>query len=132
VDLIRADGGERLWRLEVAGSWLARLRGLIGRRGLGPGEGLFLPGSNGVHMFFMRFPIDCIFLGAARPDGSRQVLALREGLAPWTGIVWWVSGADGAVEVAAGSLARAGLRRGDAVSLRDPAGLSGWATRSRR
>ncbi len=103
----------------MADSWLARLRGLIGRQGLITGEGLYLPGTNSIHMLFMRFPIDCVFLGAARPDGSRQVVAVRERLVPWTGIVWWVNGARGTVEVAAGSVARAGLRPGDAVFLRD-------------
>ena len=105
-----------LWRLEVAGSWLSRLRGLIGRRGLGPGEGLYLPGTNSIHMLFMRFAIDVVFVGAPRTDGSRQVVAVRERLAPWTGVVWWVRGARGVVELPAGSLAASGLKLGDYVS----------------
>ena len=71
----RADGAHVLWTAEVAGSWMARLRGLIGRPALEPGAGLFFPGTNGVHMLFMRFAIDCVFVGAPRPDGSRQVVA---------------------------------------------------------
>jgi uncharacterized membrane protein (UPF0127 family) len=121
IELSRVDGGGLLWRVEVASSWLARLRGLIGQSQLAPDEGLYLPGTNSIHMLFMRFPIDCVFLGAARPDGTHPIVAVRERLAPWTGVVWWVRGARGAVEVAAGSVARAGLRAGDAVSLREPA-----------
>lgn len=114
---LRGDSGALIWRLEVANSWLSRLRGLIGRSELGQGEGLFMPGTNGVHMLFMRFAIDCLFLGPLRADGTRQVVAVHERLAPWRGIVWWVRGARAAVEVGAGGIAASGLRPGDAVTL---------------
>lgn len=117
LHLTPAAGDAPLWRLEVADSWLGRLRGLIGRTGLAAGEGLYLPGTNGVHMLFMRFAIDCVFVGAPRPDGARPVVVLRPHLAPWTGIVWWVRGARGAIELAAGTLAASDLRVGDYVRL---------------
>jgi uncharacterized protein len=112
-----ADGADTGWRLAEARSFFARFRGLMGRASLAPGEGLFLPGTNSIHMLFMRFPIDCLFLGAPRPDGTREIVGMREHLAPWRGVVWWARGASGAVEVSAGSLAAAGLRRGDYVRL---------------
>ena len=92
----------------------------MGRSPLATGEGLYLPGTNSIHMLFMRFPIDCMFVGAPRADGSREVVAVRERLAPWRGVVWWVRRARGAVEMPAGTLATAGVRRGDYVRL-DPA-----------
>ena len=119
---LRGNSGALIWRLEVANSWLSRLRGLIGRSELRQGEGLFMPGTNGVHMLFMRFAIDCLFLGPLRADGTRQVVAVRERLGPWRGIVWWVRGARAAVEVGAGAIATAGLRPGDAVKLHDTDG----------
>jgi uncharacterized membrane protein (UPF0127 family) len=120
MELQRADGDGPRWRIEVAQSILARGRGLMGRASLPDGEGLYLPGTNSIHMLFMRFPIDCVFLGAPRPDGSREVVAVREHLAPWRGVVWWVRGAKGAVELPAGSAAAAGVRRGDYVRLETP------------
>jgi uncharacterized membrane protein (UPF0127 family) len=119
--LSRADDETALFRLRTADSWLARLRGLIGQPGVEAGEGLYLPGTNGVHMFFMRFPIDCLFVGAPRPDGARPIVAVKSNLAPWRGIVWWVRGARGAIEVAAGAATASGLRPGDYVRL-EPAG----------
>jgi uncharacterized membrane protein (UPF0127 family) len=116
LDVRRADGVS-VWRLTIASSWLARLRGLIGRPGLAQGEGLLLPGTNSIHMMFMRFPIDCLFLGARRPDGTTPVLAVRERLAPWRGVVWWVRGAKAAIEVPAGSAADAGIKPGDYLQL---------------
>jgi uncharacterized membrane protein (UPF0127 family) len=118
---LRSANGTVLWRLKTADSWFARLRGLMGQQSLEPGEGLYLPGTNGIHMLFMRFPIDCVFLGATRADGLRQVVALRERLSPWTGVVWWVRGAKGVAELPQGSISAAGLHRGDLVRL-EPAG----------
>lgn len=119
VEVRRAGGDTPLWRLEVADTWLAKLRGLIGRATLHAGTGLYLPGTNGVHMMFMRFPIDCLFLGAPRQDGSRPVVGVRANLRPWRGIVWWVRHARDAVELPSGALAAAGLQKGDLLRLRD-------------
>ena len=129
---VRSSNGTLLWRAQSADSWFARLKGLIGRQSLATNEALYLPGTNGVHMLFMRFAIDCLFLGSARPDGTREVVAVHENLNPWTGIVWWVRGARGALEVAAGSVRAVGLRRGDLVRLEsasaDPSVRSGYKT----
>ena len=97
----------------------AKFRGLMGRDALDRDEGLWLPDTNGIHMFFMRFPIDCLFLGAEEPDGGRAVLAVREALPPWRGVVWYVRGAKGVVELPAGALRRSATQVGDRVRWRD-------------
>ena len=65
-------------RVEHASSFVARLVGLIGRSGLEPGTGLLLEGTNSVHMFFMGFPIDVLFL-----DRDGRVRRLVSNLRPW-------------------------------------------------
>jgi uncharacterized membrane protein (UPF0127 family) len=50
-------------RVEVGSSLWAKFWGLMGRRSLDAGTALWLPGENGIHMFFMRFPIDAVFVG---------------------------------------------------------------------
>ena len=60
-------------RLETAGSLWAKFKGLMGRQALPPGDGLWLPASNGIHMMFMRFPIDAVFVTKADPAGVRRV-----------------------------------------------------------
>ena len=69
--------------LEVAGSLWAKFMGLMGRTSLAAGAGLWLPESNGIHMMFMRFPIDAVFVGHGR-DGGRtgagRSLSVRAGL----------------------------------------------------
>jgi uncharacterized protein len=108
--------------LEVAGSLWARFMGLMGRPGLGPGTGLWLTG-NGIHMMFMRFAIDAIFLGApdGGVDGTRPVLSVHRGLRAWVGMVPLVRGASGVLELPVGTIARSGTAVGDRIAL-EPAG----------
>lgn len=105
-------------RLEVADGLWARFMGLMGRPGLDSGGGLWLTG-NGIHMMFMRFPIDAVFLGRPDPDrgGARQVLSVHPGLRAWTGIVPLVRGASGVLELPIGTIERSGTAVGDLVAL---------------
>ena len=91
--------------------------GLMGRPSLAPGHALWLPGDSGIHMFFMRFPIDAVFLGSASPGSARTVVAVRAGLRPWTGLVPFIRGADGVLELPAGTIAATGTEPGDVVRI---------------
>jgi len=104
-------------RVVVARTFTARLRGLMGRARLDDDEGLYLPGDTGIHMLFMRFPIDCLFV--TRPDGTGalQVVDIREHLRPWTGLVVRVAGAQGAIELPASSVRERGVRVGDLLRI---------------
>ncbi|HYX12387.1 MAG TPA: DUF192 domain-containing protein [Candidatus Acidoferrum sp.] len=103
--------------LEVAGGLAAKFMGLMGRDSLPVGSGLWLPDSNGIHMMFMRFPIDAVFLGKADARGARPVVALRRALRPWTGVVWYVRGAHGVIELPVGRIDASGVQIGDVVRL---------------
>jgi uncharacterized membrane protein (UPF0127 family) len=109
-----ADGAIVSEPLTLGTSFGQRFRGLMGRASLHPGEGLYLPDTS-IHMMFMRFAIDALFVGPEEPDGSRSVVATREHLPPWRGLVLPVRGARGVVELAAGTLAANGVRPGDRV-----------------
>ena len=105
-------------RLEVADSLWARFMGLMGRPSLEPGTGLWLTG-NGIHMMFMRFPIDAIFVGRPDPErnGALPVLSVHPGLRAWTGLVPLVRGATGVLELPVGTIARSGTTVGDRIAL---------------
>jgi uncharacterized membrane protein (UPF0127 family) len=60
-----------------ARSFFARLQGLMGHPGLNPGEGLLIKPCSSVHSFFMRFPIDVIFV-----DKQDVVVGLTPAMAP--------------------------------------------------
>ena len=93
--------------------------GLMGRASLAPDAGLWLPDSNGIHMMFMRFAIDAVFVG--RPDpangGGRPVVAVSRALRAWTGIVPLVRGAHGVLELPVGTIDRTGTVVGDVIAL---------------
>ena len=102
-------------RVEVAGSLWSKFMGLMGRRALPAGDGLWLPDSNGIHMFFMRFPIDALFLGRLGADGSADVVAVKAALPAWRGIVPLVRGGHGVLELPSGTLAASLTAVGDRV-----------------
>jgi uncharacterized membrane protein (UPF0127 family) len=103
-------------RLEIADSALKRMIGLMGRVRLEPGEGLYID-TNSIHMLFMRFPIDALFLSAASEDGTRRVVTMRTHLPAWRGVVWYARGAKAVLELPVGTLERHGVRPGDIVTI---------------
>ena len=111
------DGRVVAGRIQRADSFAARLMGLMGRASVGEDDGLLLPGTSSIHMFFMRTAIDCLFLAPPDGEGQQQVIDLRQRLQPWLGVVWWARGARDCVELAPGAIERVGLRRGALVRL---------------
>jgi hypothetical protein len=103
--------------VETAGSVWARFMGLMGRASLPVGHALWLPGDNGIHMFFMRFAIDAVFLAKPAADGSRAVVAAKRTIRPWIGMVPLVRGASGVLELPVGSIDASGTVAGDVVRL---------------
>lgn len=101
-------------RCEVPKSSFARARGLLGRSGLEPGDGMLIDAAPSVHMFFMRFPIDVVFL-----DRDWKVVRVVHGLRPWR--VAAARRAVAALELPAGAAAEAGIEEGDVLSLEEPA-----------
>ena len=116
-----SHGTELAARLETADGLWGRFMGLMGRKALAPGAGLWLPGTNGIHMMFMRFPIDAIFL--SRPEaghgGAQTVVSVHRGLRAWVGLVPLVRGAYGVLELPVGTIERTGTAVGDQVALED-------------
>jgi uncharacterized membrane protein (UPF0127 family) len=108
VTLERQDGNTVCERCLLAEAPLTRLRGLLGRAGLEPGEGILLRPASSIHMWFMRFPIDAVFL-----DRENRVLKVASHLRPWR--VAGCRGAKAVIELRAGECDRVGLAPGDRV-----------------
>src|SRR3984885_953821 len=64
--------------VEVADHGAARRKGLLGRKELPAGEGLWIVPCESVHTFWMRFPIDLVYL-----DRNKTVKKVRSGVPPW-------------------------------------------------
>jgi uncharacterized protein len=106
VTLKRENGDVICDRCVVAASPFSRMKGLLGRSELRPGEGLLLRPASAIHTFFMRFPIDAVFL-----DRDWRVVGIAGDLAPWR--TAGRKGAKAVLELPAGESARRGLRPGD-------------------
>ena len=92
-------------RCKLAETPLARLRGLLGRSRLPPGEGVLLRPASAIHTCFMRFPVDAVFL-----DEQGLVLRMVPRLPPWHAAMQ--RGARSVLELAAGECGRVGIRPG--------------------
>jgi uncharacterized protein len=106
VALRREDGSIVCERCVQADTALARMRGLLGRRELPSGEGILLKPASSVHMAFMRFPIDALFL-----DRDLRVVKIASDLKPWRAA--GSRGAKAVLEIPAGEAGRRGLSVGD-------------------
>lgn len=106
VTLKRENGDVVCDRCVVADSPASRLKGLLGRSELRPGEGLLLRPASAIHTCFMRFAIDAVFL-----DRDWRVVAISDDVGPWraTGR----RGAKAVLELPSGESARRGLAVGE-------------------
>lgn len=95
----------------VARSLRDRTVGLLGRSSLPPGEGLWIERSPSIHMFFMQFAIDAVFV-----DASGRVVRVVEHLRPWR-IVGWARGARDCLELPAGTVRPTETVVGDELEL---------------
>jgi uncharacterized membrane protein (UPF0127 family) len=100
--------------VQVADKVVSQLIGWIGRKEIAPQEGLWLPFCSGVHTFFLRFPVDVIFL-----DSNYRVIGLVENLKPWrsTRFFW---NARYALELPSGTISTSQTHLGDQLAPEDP------------
>jgi uncharacterized membrane protein (UPF0127 family) len=110
----KEDGTVVCTRCVVADSAWTRSKGLLGRTSLDEDEGILLRPGGSIHMFFMRFPIDAVFL-----DGECRVLRVAADLRSWR--MASKRGAKAVLELPAGRCARAGVREGDRLVLEEAA-----------
>ena len=82
-----------------------RMRGLLGSLTIGVGECLWITRCNSVHTFFMRYPIDVVFINA-----HGVVVKVCSHLAPWRMQLCFSAAA--ALEFRAGETARLGIFSG--------------------
>ncbi len=100
-------------RANEADTFFLRLRGLLGRKSFKKGEALLIPRCQAVHSFFMKFPIDIVFVGA---DFSviRTVKNLKQ-----FRISSCYSAAYCVIELPAGTIEQTNTKMGDKLALCD-------------
>lgn len=106
----RATGRTIAARVLKADTAETRTRGLLGRTSMDAGEGLWIVPCPMIHTFFMKFPIDVVFL-----NRRLEVVRVIENLKPWR-LSPWVLRAHSALELAGGAL-KGSLKKGDALAI---------------
>ena len=97
--------------LHEATNFWQRAKGLIGETSLGPGEALWIHRCNSVHTWFMRFPIDVIFV-----DRHLVVKSICFDLPPWR-LSPWTFSAHSVVEFASGQPVVRATNKGDQLDV---------------
>lgn len=104
------NGKKAFVNVYIADAFWARLRGWLGKETAGE-DGLLILPCNSVHTFFMKFPIDVVFL-----NFKNQVITSVEVVRPHK-IIWPVKEAKGVLELPAGAVARLAIKAGDFITL---------------
>ena len=109
VAIVGKDGAVVCERCLVPRTIAGRMRGLLGRSALPPGEGMLLRRVRGIHTLFMRFVIDAVFL-----DRQQVVIGIDANVRPWR----FASRrrARAVLELPAGEGARRGIRPGQRLT----------------
>jgi uncharacterized membrane protein (UPF0127 family) len=103
--------------LEVADNASKRNKGLLGRTGLADGEGLWIIPCESVHTFFMKFPIDLVYL-----DRKNQVRKVRSSVPAWR--LSACLSAHSILELPAGTIRSTGTQAGDMLEFTQAEAMS--------
>ena len=95
--------------LEVADTPSTRNKGLLGRAGLPSGGGLWIVPCSSVHTFFMKFPIDLVYI-----DRRKKVKKVRSHVGPWRLSACLL--AHSILELPGGTVDSTQTRRGDQLA----------------
>ena len=97
---------------DVADTSAKRRTGLLKHSQLNTGEGLWIAPCESVHTFFMKFPIDLVYL-----DRSKKVRKVRHAVPAWR-----LSGcltAHSVLELPAGVAQASGTQKGDQITIEE-------------
>ncbi|TWT58856.1 hypothetical protein KOR42_22430 [Thalassoglobus neptunius] len=114
--IIESTGEVLVEKLFIADTWWSRFRGLQFQRELPEAMGLLLYPSSSIHMFWMRFPINLLFL-----DRDGKVVESRENVRPWTVAVAGKKDAAAALELPVGARL---AEPGETLRIRDDSGIN--------
>ncbi|WP_100333150.1 DUF192 domain-containing protein [Bacillus alkalisoli] len=107
------DGVEREIPITILpyNTFLKRLKGLMFRVKPIREEGILLKPCNSIHMFFMFFAIDVVFV-----NEENEIVYLKEHVKPWT-VVWPVKGAVAAIELPTGTISNYSIKTGATIKM---------------
>ena len=97
-------------QVELADSAWSRLVGLLGRDSLPDGHGLVITQCRSIHMFFMRFAIDVVFV-----DKDNKAIGIVKRIRPFGHSPYYFR-ASAAIELPAGGIDKSRTEKGDVLA----------------
>ena len=97
-------------KIKQAVTFFQRTRGLLGRKEIKKGEGLYIPACRSIHTFFMSFPIDVAFI-----DNDGRITRVVPSLMPFR-ISFGPQNTAGVLELPPGMLKNNRCIAGDKIS----------------
>lgn len=94
-------------QVEKTSGFFGRMKGLMGKSSFDQNHVLWIPYCNSIHTFFMRFPIDVIFV-----DKNLIVKSVYKNIKPWR-VLWPIWGASSVFEFSSGHLQKTIIEKGD-------------------
>ncbi|MCX7748676.1 MAG: DUF192 domain-containing protein [Clostridia bacterium] len=94
---------------KVAKTFFTRFMGLMGKKSLSQGDGLLITPCKSIHMFFMKFPLDVVFI-----DKMNVVVYTIEDIKPWK-VSKIIAKAHQVIELPVGTIQRTGTHTGDRI-----------------
>lgn len=91
----------------------SRLKGLLGRREIDPDEALIITHCRSVHMFFMRFAIDVVFI-----DRNNVVVGVAKNIKPFQMSPYFFRSAA-AIELPVGKIEMSHTEKGDVIAVEE-------------
>jgi uncharacterized protein len=99
------------YSIKLADSFFTRLKGLMFRKDQLVEEGLWIFPCNSIHMCFMKFSIDAVFL-----TKEGRIVKMVENLQPWR-FVKPIKDAYSVIELPVGTIEKLDLKQGDLISI---------------
>lgn len=98
----------------LADGFFRRLKGLLGTPSLAKGKGIYIVPCRQIHMFGMKYAIDCVFL-----DKAGTVVGIVQSIGPGA-LSPIFAKAHGCLELPAGTIADTGTAEGDKIESGPP------------
>jgi uncharacterized protein len=101
-------------------SFMERLKGWMGVSMIEKGAAIWFPHCNSVHMWFMRVPLDIVFLKKTGPTAGAptfEVSSLYSDVQPWKVLPLADWAATDVLEFPVGTIGNASLKKGDQICI---------------
>lgn len=98
-------------KCEIADNFWLRFKGLMGRSYLPQDSGLIITPCNSIHMFFMKIPLDIVFI-----TNKNTVIHTIENIRPWK-FSKIITSAYSVIELPIGTIKNCNIQVGDLLSI---------------